>query len=132
MKKHFLNVFAVLLFSSIFIFSSCNSSSPSSDGELGFTIPASLVKSIAKKSRAGGDLNGLPGFDIDMKFVVSLKGDGGTSKSETKTLFKALVSGDYNDEAGTIDFKFTDLIVSETYSINVKAYLVYEAGEFFV
>ena len=129
MKKHFLNVFVALLFSSLFIFSSCNSSSPSSDGELGFTIPASLVKSIAKKSRAGGDLNGLPGFDIDMKFVVSLKGDGGTSKSETKTLFKALVSGDYNDEAGTIDFKFTDLIVSETYSINVKAYLTYDGGE---
>ena len=128
MKRNFFNIFAALFISSLFIFFSCNSSSPSSDGELGFTIPASLVKSIAKKSRAGG---GMPASDLDIKFDVSLKGDGGTSKSDTKTLFNALVSGDYNDEAGTIDFKFTDLNVSETYTINVKAYLVSERGEFF-
>lgn len=128
MKKHFFNVLTALVFSSLFIFFSCNSSSPSSDGELGFTIPDSLVQSIVKKSREGG--YGTYGFDTDVKFVVSLNGSGGTNKTDTKTLFEAMLAHEYNDETGAITFKFTDLNVSETYKITVKAYLVEGEREF--
>lgn len=127
MKKLFLTFSTVLVLSLLFLIS-CNSSTPSSDGQLGFTIPDALVRSIVKKSRDAGDFSAR--FDSDVKFVVSLNGDGGTTRSETKTLLNAIKAGDYNENAGSITFKFTDLNVSETYSITVKAYLVQEARDF--